>query len=214
MTAPARASGWDRRRAVLLSEYERIALELFATHGFKNVTFDAIADVAGVSARTLYRYFPTKEDFLLGHPRRGTSAMVERINALEPSKTPLQTAWRLIGECLMEHPAVEDMTLWRQAAVDAPEIHAQVRGERTQALLDALTEYAARSLGPIKSRDVRATLIAGVVAGAELAAIELYGRSELDMPEILEIADALLLGLDVTVRDVATRSVARSRRAR
>ena len=51
-------SGWDRRRSLLLGKYERIALEMFASRGYKAVTVDEIADTAGVSARTLFRYFP------------------------------------------------------------------------------------------------------------------------------------------------------------
>jgi len=53
-----------------MSKLESIALELFAEQGFKGVTVDDIAVVAGSSARTLFRYFPGKEDFLLGYPRR------------------------------------------------------------------------------------------------------------------------------------------------
>ena len=36
-------SGWDRRRNLLLDKYERIALEQFASRGFKAVTVDEIA---------------------------------------------------------------------------------------------------------------------------------------------------------------------------
>lgn len=80
MSAPV-PSGWDRRRNLLLSKYERIALELFASRGFSAVTVDEIADAAGVSARTLFRYFPAKEDALAGYPRRATTAEVELIGA-------------------------------------------------------------------------------------------------------------------------------------
>lgn len=55
----------NRRRNLLLAEYEQIAWKLFAQYGFREVTVDEIAEAAGVSARTLFRYFPTKEDFLL-----------------------------------------------------------------------------------------------------------------------------------------------------
>ncbi len=37
------------------------ALALFAAHGFDATTTDQIAERAGVSARTFFRYFPTKE---------------------------------------------------------------------------------------------------------------------------------------------------------
>jgi AcrR family transcriptional regulator len=96
-------SGWDRRRNLLLGRYERIALEQFARRGFKAVTVDEIADAAGVSARTLFRYFPAKEDLLVGYPRRATAAEVELIEALEPSQSPLESVWTLIRDLLTQN---------------------------------------------------------------------------------------------------------------
>lgn len=40
-------------------------LELFAEHGFDAVTMEQIAAAAGVSRRTLYRHFPSKDRILL-----------------------------------------------------------------------------------------------------------------------------------------------------
>lgn len=45
------------------------AMKLFATRGFAATTADDIAAAAGIGRRTLFRYFPTKQDILLG-PRR------------------------------------------------------------------------------------------------------------------------------------------------
>jgi TetR/AcrR family transcriptional regulator, regulator of mycofactocin system len=44
----------------------RTALELFAEHGFEETTVDDIADALGVSRRTLFRYFPSKNDMAWG----------------------------------------------------------------------------------------------------------------------------------------------------
>ena len=65
------------------AEFERVALELFIEHGYRSVSIEQIAEVAGVSARTFYRYFPAKEDVLGVHPRR-LSLIVREAMAAEP----------------------------------------------------------------------------------------------------------------------------------
>jgi len=187
----AEESGWTRRRSMLLAKYEQIAWGLFAREGFRNVTVDEIAVAAGVSGRTLFRYFPSKEDFLLGFTRRGLQELVASIAALEPSPNPLQSVWQLIRAHSLEQPAdVRLLTLWRRAAADAPEIHARVRGERVHALAEAVTAYCAKSMGTVGSDDPTPRLLAGLVVGVENAVIELWGRSGLTPPEIIDAAEA------------------------
>ena len=50
----------DRTRSALLDA----ALDLFSAHGYDETTTDEIAEAAGVSPRTFFRYFPTKESVL------------------------------------------------------------------------------------------------------------------------------------------------------
>ncbi|MFF2277538.1 TetR/AcrR family transcriptional regulator [Agromyces sp. NPDC058126] len=52
----------ERRKAATQLEIARTAAVLFAEHGADRVTAEAIAAHAGVSLRTFYRYFRTKED--------------------------------------------------------------------------------------------------------------------------------------------------------
>ncbi len=190
-------SGWDRRRRLLLSEYERVALELFATNGFRSVSVDDIAAAAGVSGRTLFRYFPTKEEYLLGFPRRGMAATVDGLAELEPSDDPLQAAWRHVRDGLLMLPVgVESLALWRRAAADAPEVVARVRGERAQQLLDAAADYCGRSWGVDPVTDLGCRLVGGVIAGVELAVVEAWGRTDRSVDEILEEADQSIAELD------------------
>jgi AcrR family transcriptional regulator len=184
-------SGWSRRRNLLQATYEQIAWRLFADRGFREVTVDDIADAAGVSARTLFRYFPSKDEFLLAFTRRGLQALVESIEALEPSPDPLRRVWRLIREHSIEHPQdVRLLRLWRRAAADAPEIHARVRGERVHDLTEAVTDYFAKSMQTSGSDVPDPRLLAGLVVGVEMAVIEMWGRTNLTLPELLDAAEA------------------------
>jgi AcrR family transcriptional regulator len=53
------------------------ALKLFASQGYDTTTIDEIAEKAGVSARTFFRYFPTKESVLYLHERLWFQSLTE-----------------------------------------------------------------------------------------------------------------------------------------
>ncbi|WP_017975466.1 TetR/AcrR family transcriptional regulator [Actinopolyspora halophila] len=55
------------------------ALELFDEYGFPEVAVADIAERIGMSYRTIYRYFPSKEDVLLGLVIEGNHAFLERV---------------------------------------------------------------------------------------------------------------------------------------
>ena len=54
----------ERKHEFVLREIERAAWELFATVGFDQATVEEISRNAGVSRRTFFRYFRTKEELL------------------------------------------------------------------------------------------------------------------------------------------------------
>ncbi|MDI6101253.1 TetR family transcriptional regulator [Actinoplanes sp. NEAU-A12] len=57
---------WSRTRNAVHGEITRTAMELFLTRGFDATTIDEIAAAAGISRRSFFRYFGTKEDVVLG----------------------------------------------------------------------------------------------------------------------------------------------------
>lgn len=200
----ATGSGWERRRHLLLTKYELIAWELFAARGYQHVTVDQIAEAAGVSTRTLFRYFPTKEDFLLGYPRRGVAAFVEMVARLEPCPMPLAAGWQQVRDYYRQFPLDPKMlNVWRRAAAEAPEVHARVRGERTHALTEAFTAYCAACIGTDPTDDVRPRLLAGVLVGVESSVVELWGRTRAALGEILDAAERSIPGLGIPAADSA-----------
>ncbi|MFE3289779.1 TetR family transcriptional regulator [Rhodococcus sp. NPDC059234] len=60
--AQAPLSLTERRKAKTQLDIARCAAELFSERGVSTVTADDIATAAGISLRTFYRYFRTKED--------------------------------------------------------------------------------------------------------------------------------------------------------
>ena len=57
---------WARSRQAAYAEITAIAMGLFLEQGFEQTTIDQIAAKAGISRRSFFRYFGTKEDIVLG----------------------------------------------------------------------------------------------------------------------------------------------------
>src|SRR5947209_3702307 len=52
----------ERRRVRTMREIQGRALALFTEQGYGQTTIEQIAEASDISARTFFRYFPTKED--------------------------------------------------------------------------------------------------------------------------------------------------------
>ena len=63
------------------AELERIALALFVERGFEATTVDDIAGSAGISRRTFFRYFPSKNDVVWGAFDELLRAMAEWLSS-------------------------------------------------------------------------------------------------------------------------------------
>jgi mycofactocin system transcriptional regulator len=61
---------------------EQAAFRLFEEHGFEATTMDDIADAVGVGRRTLFRYYPSKNDILWGQFDDGLRSFAETFAAM------------------------------------------------------------------------------------------------------------------------------------
>lgn len=63
----AKTTAWDRQREAVRDEITQTAIDLFLRQGFEATTIDQILELVGVSRRSFFRYFGTKEDVVLGN---------------------------------------------------------------------------------------------------------------------------------------------------
>jgi mycofactocin system transcriptional regulator len=68
---------------------ERAALDLFTRRGFENVTTDEVADAAGISRRTFFRYYATKADAVWGDFSGHVARLEELLAATDPGQPVL-----------------------------------------------------------------------------------------------------------------------------
>ena len=55
----------ERTRRLAQTELTTVAQDLFLEHGYEQTTVDQIAAAAGMSKRTFFRYFPSKDDLVI-----------------------------------------------------------------------------------------------------------------------------------------------------
>jgi AcrR family transcriptional regulator len=79
----------ERKHEFVLKEIERAAWELFATVGFDRATVEEISRNAGVSRRTFFRYFKTKEELLSFSVEHFGERVAQRFAEMPKSRKPL-----------------------------------------------------------------------------------------------------------------------------
>ncbi|MGW5666264.1 TetR/AcrR family transcriptional regulator [Streptomyces sp. NPDC003758] len=84
---------WDRTRQLASQEILETALRLFTEQGYDETTIAQIAREAGVSQRTLFRYFGTKEDLLSGDQARFGQVLTDTISE-QPAEVGVWEALR------------------------------------------------------------------------------------------------------------------------
>jgi AcrR family transcriptional regulator len=75
-----------------------VATRLFAQHGFEHVTLAQIAEAADVSVKTVFNYFPSKEDLFFDRAEEMIDGLVATITARPAGQTILGALRELLSE--------------------------------------------------------------------------------------------------------------------
>ena len=128
------------------------AMGLFAKRGFDRVTVAEVAQAAGVSDKTVYNYFPAKEDLFFDEVPEREAALVEAIRSRREGESILAPLRRLqVSQCTrMCSPAfatfariIEESTALKAKELEVMSRFVQVVADALQAELE-LDERDAR----------------------------------------------------------------------
>jgi AcrR family transcriptional regulator len=90
----------ESKKARMRQEIADQSMRLFATRGFDHVTVAEVAAAAGVSEKTIFNYFPTKEDLFFDEVPKREAALLDAIRGRERGESILAALRRLqVGEC-------------------------------------------------------------------------------------------------------------------
>lgn len=173
----------ERRKAATRLEVAREAVRLFTSKGVTGTSAEEIAAAAGISVRTLWRYFPSKESCVWPLLTAGIQNLARTLRAWPPGRD--------IAELL-------DGVADADAKADLPAMLALIRLTRTEPGLRAvwlqshdnaeplLVAALARRTG-LDEDDLRIRVRAAMINGALRVAVEQYARgTEADEKALLE----------------------------
>ncbi|MDA1360367.1 TetR/AcrR family transcriptional regulator [Glycomyces luteolus] len=80
----------ERKKNATWELLRKTALELFEESGFEDVSVAEIAAAAEVSKATVFNYFPTKEDLVIGGMKRHTGDAARIVRERRKGQTPLE----------------------------------------------------------------------------------------------------------------------------
>lgn len=173
-------------------EIAAVALKLFQRDGFEATSVEDIATAVGVERRTIFRYFPSKNDIVWGD----FGSVIERLRRhLEESEdsVPLMDALRRAAVLSNSYPEEQlpALRLRLTLITTAPALQADSM-LRYAAWRQAIAEWAGKRLGE-EPRGLAPEVIAHTALGASMAAFTrwVHNPSE-DLEECLDRAYRLL----------------------
>lgn len=94
-----------------------VAARLFIEHGFEDVTVDQIAAAADVAKKTVFNYFPTKEDLVFARAQQRELDIVALVRDRPPG-TPVLAAFRAEAERMLDRLAARQPGFHRDSVAE------------------------------------------------------------------------------------------------
>ena len=149
----------ERTRRLAQSELTSVAQDLFVTQGYDGTTVDQIAAAAGMSKRTFFRYFPSKDDLVIGKYDLFADRMAEALDE-RPADEPVWESLRRVFDITLDY-VQDDHQRSRNEAMDeivrsTPQLYARYleKMQRVQQLLigRVVVRLTGRDYDPSDSR--------------------------------------------------------------
>ena len=173
---PASEPVRSRARRALRAEITAQALGLFSERGFDAVTADELAEAVGVSRRTLFRLFATKEDIVVAAfdtlGDEAIAALGER-PVEEPPWTALRRALGAAAARLEQRPA--SFFELHEVIAQTPALRGRLLEQRDGWRAALAQQLSTRSATP--PHDLASELLATAAIGAFDVATEAWARA-------------------------------------
>ena len=121
----------ERKKQLTRQQISAVATDLFLERGFDEVTVAEVARAANVSTKTVFNYFPRKEDLFFDRGPEAAALVTRALRGRAEGEGPLRAFVRLIGrQVAAGHPlgrmVAADVPFWRTVA-ESPTLRARIR---------------------------------------------------------------------------------------
>ncbi|GAB2764542.1 TetR family transcriptional regulator [Streptomyces bullii] len=185
----------ERMRAAVRAEVTEVALRLFAEQGFDRTTVDQIAAEAGLSRASLFRYFGTKEDIVLGDLEETGRRIAEALATRPDDERPWEALRRAFDVLVRAgHEAAPEQTLtYLRMLYETPSLRARHFEKRLTWQMLLVPEIARRvGADPDGPEDPRP----GALVAAALACLDVAVTGWVACEGRIPVADLLDRAMD------------------
>ena len=152
---------------------KRLALELFAERGFDEVKIAEIAAAAGVSERTFYRHFPTKEAVLFQDYQRRLDWLSAALDMRPTHEAVLESVRVAVRSFPDDFEIVHQAALLRSSLIDGDRAAEQMRVVQAS-FAAVLLEFIRKRL--VDQPSLVTLVGANVLAAALVSAVDAWGQ--------------------------------------
>jgi AcrR family transcriptional regulator len=162
-----------RKRRETRNRIAKAGLELFLAHGYEATTLEAIAEAAGISRRTFFYYFRSKEDILPAWQSGLADAMHAAVLAQSAEQSPLDAVRKALVGLTEQYQSDQSIAIDRFMR-NNPVLKARSQSkyvQQEQVVYEALCE-----LWPQAERREGLRLVAMISIGAMRLAVENWSQ--------------------------------------
>ncbi|MCZ4343300.1 TetR/AcrR family transcriptional regulator [Sphingomonadaceae bacterium G21617-S1] len=192
----------ERRRSDLEQEIRKVAIDRFKEVGYEELTLKYVCDKVGISLRTIFRYFSTKDE-ILSYP------IVHRIKVItghikkQSDDVPIVEAYinATITMLRDENYDPEEVDLIRRVIRDVPSLRARYLIHFGGYAQDEMEEEFARRLG-LSVLDPKIHLLRSFLVMASVSAIFTWSNdpASYDLQALSQQFLSMLSGVEVAIR--------------
>jgi len=153
------------------------AIELFVARGFDETTVEEVAQAAGVSRASYFRYFSSKDDLLAQNVLKYGLALREAIRACPPSFTPLDIMRETVlsvAKQSVNHPRTRQVIDISKRSASATQAHMS----RMIEVEDGVAAAFAERIGRSSKDELEPRLLAALTLSAMNVAIMSWYRGD------------------------------------